>query len=520
MGSRPPDRSGPSVGTPGGPSRRRVLGALGGTALLGLGVGGGTARGKRSDQGTLEPTGRLVVPRLSEVVPGADGTTVYGAVPEGFVTIDVTDPSDPTMLAEVTGILAEHEDGPLSGVFDVSVDGDRLAVGGPRGAFLDGVKALAVYDVSDPTEPVQLAAGEIGHAVHNLELAGGTVYSTGHGYPTGPLVAHDAADLAERWRWSVLDVEPAWGVLEAGYHTCHDVVVRDGLAYAAFWDAGTRLLDVAGDSPVHVGAVGGVEPSALPAPGGPFELPGNAHYAAPMPDRPVLAVGKEAGDSPASERKGGPGGIHLWDIADPAEPELLSMLPPVRTPDGAGHTAHNFGFRGSRCYASWYAGGVRVYDLADPTAPRDLGGFQAPETTSFWTARPIHEGFVAPSFRDPSLADSREGATLLTFPEPPAGASGEPVRSPTPTPGPTPPPTRTPSPTATLAPPSTSPGSAPSTTYSPEPTPTPSETGGTATPTRAAPQTQTGSSGSVPGFGVLAALGGLGVAAWRRATRD
>lgn len=476
-------------------------------------------RGTAASESSFAPLGTLQVDGLAEVVVDPSGTIVYGAIRDGFVVVDVSDPEAPTELARVEEILPDVEAGPVTDIFDVKVAGDRLLVAGPdHGTGPDTAAGFEVYDVSTPGDPSPIAGLATDHAIHNGFIDGETLYLSGTGAPTEPLVIYDVGgdDPVEVARWSVEDAKDAWATVAGQFRTCHDVYVQDEIAYLAYWDAGTWLLDVSTPAdPRPLSSVGGVNPTALPSEsdGGPTpgvqELPGNSHYVQPSPDGEVLAVGKEAFNSDETVLDGGPGGIEVWDIADRTAPELLTIIAP---PD-PGETSHNFGWRGRHLYTSWYGGGVLVYDLSDPAAPRRLAGW-ADDTTAFWTAKPTRGAIVASSFLDPEVADRDDrfdgvGATLYTFPDP-GGDQSEPVETLTQRPTPTVTPTKTPMPVTSTT-----------TRETPIPTTTATPSTSTANSPPSTPQSATDqpssttTEGSGNGFGVSAGLTGAGLAAWR-----
>jgi hypothetical protein len=509
--------------------RRRFLrtGALALGGAAGVSWVGATGNAAAQTQ-QFEPLGTLQIDGLAEVVADESGTVAYGALRDGFVVVDVSDPTAPTELTRVTGILADAANGPVHEIFDLDVSGDRLLVAGPRhGPGRDDASGFEVYDVSAPERPRRLGAAETDHGIHNAFLDGETAFLTGTGAQREPLVIYDVSgdEPAEVSRWSVERAAPAWEPVPTTFRTCHDVYVQDDVAFVAYWDAGTWLLDVSDPAnPVAIAGLGGVPPESLPrSTGRGFpsmlrELPGNSHFAQPSPDGSLLAVGKEAWDDEETDVDGGPGGIEIWDVSDTSAPTRLTIL----APPAEDHTSHNFGWRGDRLYTSWYGGGVRVFDLGDPADPTVLAGWADEETTAFWTAKPATDAVVASSYVDPR--EDREdrfngvGATLYTFPEPgdSAGSTAETV-----TPRPTPRVTET----------ATSPGpntrtTAPAVTTDSSPTPSGTEppAGTGESPTGGTAETTDGTGGEVsgggaPGFGILATLAAGGIAAWRLAAR-
>lgn len=508
--------------------RRTFLGT--GVAAVGaLAVGGSTLGAAASTADAFEPSGSLKIDGLSEVVVDDSGTVAFGALREGFVAVDVSDPANPTELTRVTEILPDAPDGPVTDIYDVKYDAGKLLVAGPRAAPGRGDTAgFEVFDVSDPENPERLAGTTHRHGAHNSYIEGDAVYITGSGAMNEPLVIYSATgDAEELARWSVVDANPRWGDVSRNLRPCHDVTVQDGVAYAAYWDAGTWMLDVSDPSnPEPIAKVGGLTPDTVGEPpernpGLPprlRELPGNSHYVQPSTDGTLLGVGKEAwDDDDTKDHDGGPGGVEIWDISDPENAERLTIL----APPGEGNTSHNFGWADRRLYTSWYGGGVKVYDLSDPAAPQLLGKWADEETTSMWTAKPTADGFVASSYADPRK-DREElfegiGAKLLTFPSPGTdGASAAETMTPRPTPKP-----ESDGGTGTTSTDGTTQTTADATTKDTTTTADGNSDGTTATAgggTTSDDETTTEGQPQ-PGFGVLATVSGLGLAAWGMARR-
>ncbi|PSQ17811.1 hypothetical protein BRD00_06355 [Halobacteriales archaeon QS_8_69_26] len=268
-------------------------------------------------------------------------------------------------------------------------------------------------------------------------------------------------EFSEVARWSIPGYDDRWGAIWRYARTLHDVTVVDEYAYCAFWEAGTWILDVSDPtSPEFVGRAGHYSLEELEEltadvsrQRARLEAPGNAHYAHAEGGR--LAVGAEGWDDPYTDARG-PGGIRLYDVSDPSDPEEVSAIPPPRAENearpGTWVTAHNFELRDDRLYSSWYQGGVKVHDVSDPSNPELLAWWRDPSVARFWTAQVAAGGtFVASSY-DRGETEGR----LYVFPDrpgrqpdPPSLVDRPPTRTPTSTPenGTTPGPTTTPNPT-------------------------------------------------------------------------
>ncbi|WP_439028133.1 LVIVD repeat-containing protein [Haloarchaeobius sp. DT45] len=438
-----PDSAGRATGL----HRRTLLTALAGlpaSALAGRAAASSARAGTGSDVGpmvppALEPTATLDVKGLSEAVVDDAGETVYCAVRDGFAVVDVSDPANPTLLAEERE-LSHSGNGPMQRIYDVKYADDRLIVAGPNAGSNDDLVGFFVYDVSDPASPERVAFQGTRHGIHNCFVDGNMVYLTGGNLPGSPTMIYDISnDEPEKvGDWSATQEDKVWDGVYTNYLSCHDVYVQDDILYVSYWDAGTWLVDVSDPAnPTAVARLGGRDPEYLADLDRGFtselvELPGNSHYSQPNDDGSAVFVGKEAWDrEDTGDHDGGPGGIELWSMGE--EPTRESIIQSPAGPD-SGATSHNFGVRDGRLYASWYAGGVAVYDVTDRAAPQVLGAWSDPETTSFWTAKPIHEGFVGAVHMDPSndREEKRvgEGGALYVFPEPESGSDPAPLMEP------------------------------------------------------------------------------------------
>ncbi|QCJ47189.1 LVIVD repeat-containing protein [Haloprofundus sp. MHR1] len=399
--------------------RRDVL--RGSAAALGLSAAPALTTSRAdAHPGPYRPYGFVDVRGAKEAVVAPDGQTAFVAASGGYAVVDVSVADRPELLAERRGLLSDREGGPLRQVWDVKHDAanERLLAVGPANSIPGALSGLLVEDVSDPREPETLAFFETDYPIHNCYVSGGYAYLTANEYDRNPLVVVDLRgdDPREVGRWSLLDEDAAWGDVSAGRRTVHDVWVQDGVAYLAHWDAGTWLLDVSDPtSPETIGPLEGASPSELAVSGGQSARrestvpPGNDHYVATNEDGTLLGVGKESWAERAGEGDGddelvgGPGGVELWDVADPQSPQKLSTIDPPPTPDptygGVWTTAHNFELRDDRLYTSWYRGGVKRHDVTDPRNPEELAWWREPERASFWTARLAVPGetFVASS---------------------------------------------------------------------------------------------------------------------------
>ncbi|NHN48206.1 hypothetical protein G9464_11415 [Halostella sp. JP-L12] len=400
--------------------RRDVLKASGAALALPT-VGRVTA----AQEDGYAPLGSAELPGAKELVVSDDGRTAYVALTDGYATVDLSTPSSPEPMAVERNLVPEGETDPLRQIYDVKQDGDRLIVAGPANGTGRGTSGFFAVDVSDPSDPAVDGFYPTDFAIHNCFLRDGYAYLTGNDGRGNPVVVVDVESRSEVARWSPLSRDEAWGKVPAGRRTLHDLYVQDDRAYLVYWDAGTWILDVSDPAdPGYVTRFGDYSLEDLlessPRAAG-MEPPGNAHYVQPSDDGSVVAVGGESWDV-GDSGSGGPSGIHLWDLSDPASPERVSTIDPepAATNSYGGDTwttSHNFDFAGDRLYASWYNAGVKLYDVSDPANPEELAWWLRPDETSFWTAcRGVAGEFFVASSLGPSLRETDQ-AGVFTFPD-------------------------------------------------------------------------------------------------------
>ncbi|MFB6270986.1 MAG: LVIVD repeat-containing protein, partial [Halobacterium sp.] len=354
--------------------------------------------------------------------------------------------------------------------------------------------------------PTQTGFFETAYPIHNAYLQDGVAYLTANDQAKNPVVLVDVTGDSneEIARWSNVDYDDAWRDVHWYLRTCHDVYVQGDVLYVAYWDAGTWLVDVSDPkNPSYVNHFGHYDAADLTdveqvgREG--LGLPGNSHYVAVNDDASILASGAEAWDVDTSDGDAGQGGLDVWDISDPQNPEKVSFIAPPPTPDGTRQgtwtTSHNFEFRGDRLYTSWYQGGVKIHDVSDPANPEELAWWRQPDQTSFWTARyATGDAFVASSMQGGD--DYPVG--VYTFPNR-AGEQADP-------------PSLVPENTTTTQP-STTQTTTRTTTTATETTVDTTEATTAATTEATTTERSGESGGGAPGFGVLAALSGVSAAA-------
>lgn len=313
--------------------------------------------------GRLERVGRGVVANTRTtdlwVFRGANGrdyayTGTFGAcqgcVGNRMYAWDVTDPARPVRTDSVV-VDARV-------INDVVVDSaGRLGVITREGAE-NRRNGIVLLDLSDPAHPKPLSEywETLTGGAHNAWIDGSFEYVVDGGTADMAVIdISDPRDPREVGRWG-LPARPG--------KFLHDVTVRDGLAYLAYWDDGLVILDVGR------GVKGGTprQPRLVSQ----FryrtewrgEKHGNTHFALPYTNRAgrrYVFVGDEIfpPGTPDFSRPIATGGVlHVMDVTNP---ELVSEVATYEAP-GAG--VHNFWIRDDLLYMGAYSAGVRVLDVS------------------------------------------------------------------------------------------------------------------------------------------------------------
>ncbi|MFC6951542.1 hypothetical protein [Halorubellus litoreus] len=356
----------------------KTSGLLAATALGSTASADPPGNGRRDD--TLRLFSEAAVPGALEV--STQGTLAYVAVGDGLAVVDWHNPNRPAVVGGMTASA------PAGGILDVKVDGDLAALAS------NGGPGITLVDVSDPTDPTELAFVDVGHHIHNCFLDDGYAYLTVNESGdaafsesrTTIVDVSDPTDAAVVGEYRLKDDFPAFAL--GGQAACHDVYVQDDVLYQAFWDAGVVVADVSDPSDPELLAQFGNAPDA-DDPGfdgaGYLTRPGNAHYVQPSPDGDLVYVGAETfpGNVVTNPEDEDYGGIRIFDVSDGDDPRQVGEIRPPSV--DAFRTSHNFDVTANRVHASWYDGGVTVHDVSDPTNPETRMRYRT-EDTSFWGA--------------------------------------------------------------------------------------------------------------------------------------
>jgi hypothetical protein len=308
-----------------------------------------------------------------------DGFAYVGHMGErGTSIVDVRDPAAPRTVGRIPSSPNTHG-------HKVQVVGDVLLVNREliplaRGPWVAG---LDVYDISEPTEPRHLAFWPCGgKGVHRM-----TYWEPPFAYVTAGaddlsnqfLVILDLSDPGRpretgRWwlpgMWTGGGEHPDWD--DGWLVKLHHAIVRDGLAYSAWWDKGLAILDVADPSAPRLVSRLELDHAVSRA----------THTACPLPGRDLLVTTEERW---AEGCVGVAPNARLVDVSDPQRPFVAATLP---VPEGdfcerggrfGPHNVHEPrpGSRidGTTVYLTYFGAGIRVYDVSDALAPVEIAWF-------------------------------------------------------------------------------------------------------------------------------------------------
>jgi hypothetical protein len=312
-----------------------------------------------------------------------------GCIGNRLYAWDVSDPARPALTDSVVV--------DAKAIMDVAVnEAGTLAAFGRRGAesLRNGVVLL---DLADPAHP-----RPVGEYWETLTGGVQAVYFSGD-----HLFLVDAGTGEMR----VLDVgNPRaprllgrWGVPRTGSQFLSDLVVRDGLAYLAYWNDGLVILDVGngvrGGTPQEPRLVSQVRYRTEWR----RQRVGRTHAVYPYTNRAgrryVFVADRIVPPGADLNRRQEIGGLlHVFDAADVAKPELVANY------EVTGYGVNRFWVHGDTLYAGTNNGGLRALDVSGNLRGRigrrelavlptgDPRGF-IPNLTFTWAAM-THNGLV------------------------------------------------------------------------------------------------------------------------------
>ena len=330
----------------------------------------------------------------------------HESAPKDFTVVDVTDPRNPSHIAQKDLIANNIRSNSLALVDDLLLVAYQSAHPGTPGV------GIGIYDVRNPAEPIQLSfldtSGPYSRGAHCLWFVDGKYAHVSTG--AADFASHNQkddqfymildvanpADPREVGRWWLPGTR--YGDLEPvpERHTQHDSGFRlhnanvyprrPHRAYLGYLDGGVVLLDVSDiSSPTMISRVDHHPPYA-----------GFTHTVLPLFERDLLIVTDEAVTDDLSDW---PKLTWIMDMRHEANPVPISTLPippPEEFSSRPGrYGAHNL-HENQPVPTSWtsediivgsyFSGGVRIHDISDPYQPREVAFFipdvpQSPQGT-------------------------------------------------------------------------------------------------------------------------------------------
>jgi hypothetical protein len=315
----------------------------------------------------------------------------------GWQILDVTDPKDPKVIKEISG-----PDNTATDQMEIA-DGKMITAlakispgwgGEPEKPFDEGV---LIWDLKDPLNPQKLGQYKTGsRGTHRNGYQGGKYMHLSAimpGYKGNIYVIVDISDPMhpiEAGRWWVPGQKQGESPEAPPATAMHGpaFIVGD-TAYLPYGGAGMVILDI--KDVAHPRKIGQLMVSP------PFTATFSVHTVIPMAERKLAWINSEA---IAEDCKEPLNQASLVDIADPAKPRLMAMMPLPLTPAdwpiksfcdrGGRFGPHNVNTllhnpfvqkQGDLIYLTYFNAGLRIYDISTPMAPREVGYFLPPDPT-------------------------------------------------------------------------------------------------------------------------------------------
>jgi len=358
----------------------------------------------RNAERSIVVVGRAVNKEFATAEEWIFGNHAYvSTIGDRFLVYDISDPAKPKLTDSV------KVDARIINDISTTADGKILVIS--REGSSSRKNGIAFYDTSDPAHPKPISeyTETVTGGVHSAFVDSHYVYLTDDA--TGSMRVIDFADVKnpkEVARWEVPNqVATTLRTSEGdqvGGRYLHDLQVKDGLAYLAYWRDGLVILDVGkgikGGSPEHPQLVSQLRFNH-------HELYGNGWLAGThsvFRYKNYVFIGDEV--FPPSFDIHGParipvrGIVHVVDVSDINNPRKVAEYP---VPEAG---AHNMWVEDDIMYMGYYTGGGRVVDVSGELRGdlyrqgREIGRLWAGDPAGFkanlpftWGAQP-HKGLI------------------------------------------------------------------------------------------------------------------------------
>src|ERR1051325_11221548 len=307
----------------------------------------------------------------------------YSTISDRFMVYDISDPAKPKLTDTI------KVDARLVNDIMTTADGKTLVIS--REGASNRKNGIAFYDTSDPAHPKLISeyTATVTGGVHSAYVNDHYVYLTDDA--TGSMRVIDFADPKnpkEVARWQ--SDNPFAGTIRtqegeqiAGRYL-HDLQVKDGLAYLAYWHDGLIILDVGaglkGGSPEHPQLVSQLRFNHHDLYGDGWLAGTHSAYRY----KNYVFIGDEVFPAffnlNSKTRTPIRGIVHVIDVSDINNPRKVAEYP---VPEGG---AHNIWVEDDVMYVGYYSGGGRIVDVSG-----ELRGDlyrQGREIARIWTGDP------------------------------------------------------------------------------------------------------------------------------------
>lgn len=359
----------------------------------------------RNAERRIEVVGRAPIKDFEGAEQWVIGNYAYlSTISDKFLVYDISDPAHPKLTDTV------KVDARLVNDISTTADGKTLVIS--REGASNRKNGIAFFDTSDPAHPKPISeyTETVTGGVHSAFVDGHYVYLTDDA--TGSMRVIDFADVKhpkEVARWEVpsevaTTIITKDGDRETVGRYLHDLQVKDGLAYLAYWRDGLIILDVGngmkGGSPEHPQFISQFRFNH-------HELYGNGWLAGThsvFRYKNYVFVGDEVFPPQFDifDRKRIPvrGIVHVVDVADINHPRKVAEYP---VPEAG---AHNMWVENDVMYMGYYNGGGRIVDVSGELRGdlyrqgREIGRLWAGDPQGYrpnlpftWGAQP-HNGLI------------------------------------------------------------------------------------------------------------------------------
>ena len=299
--------------------------------------------------------------------------------PHGTTIVDVRDPMNPVVLAEISMPPGTHSH-KVRIVGDIMVVNQEINNNDPNKPSPDFKGGIGIYDIADPRKPRLLHRWETGgQGVHRFDLDSRYAYlsSTSDGYLGHLMIILDIENPARttevsRWwmpgQWTAGGEKPDW---ERTAHRCHHPLRQGNRLYTSYWQAGFHIIDI--EDITRPKRISGLDWSP------PYHCP--THTALPLPfeirGRRYLVVSDEDVYRPEN---GVPAFLWIVDITDERAPVPVGSfqvegLEDAPQPLSTGCHQPSEIVTGTEIPVAWFACGLRVIDIANPHSLREVAYF-------------------------------------------------------------------------------------------------------------------------------------------------